>query len=160
MGVYLHWELPKVYRAAAEVSPGNQRFHEDALLRGFRELKQEHERELKWHTGSFLAETSSPAQLFRAAPNRWLVLRWIDIDSVQPAAARRHVKQFEVFVIESNRSRTISDLGPGIDVEIDVSPFIEAQKDIEDQTEFVNFLRIAVRKAETDMVSEPFWDVN
>ncbi|KAM5511512.1 hypothetical protein FOXYSP1_11612 [Fusarium oxysporum f. sp. phaseoli] len=135
-GFYLQWHLPQVYRAVAEVAPDAHEVRKDVWTRGFRTLQQEKDGNVEWKTdGLHSGGHHDPVCLYRAVPNRWLVWRWIDIDSVQPIDARPFINTYEVFHIESNRCRNISDLGSDIDIEVDLSPFVQGDKDPEDQAD-------------------------
>lgn len=64
---------------------------------------------------------------FRAAPDRWLVVRRLH-PGFQPSSAMSagKLKWIEAWVVESNRVRNITDLGLDIDVELECAPFVVA----------------------------------
>jgi hypothetical protein len=95
IGVYLHWSLPRMYRAATSAADNTTK-----LLTG---------------------ENITPSPTFRLVPNRWLIIRKM-ISSV-PAQSDRAVP-LTAWIIESDRMWQISELGPNIDLQTDVSPFV------------------------------------
>ncbi|KAF4333413.1 hypothetical protein FBEOM_12769 [Fusarium beomiforme] len=143
-GFYLHWKLPQLYRAAVEVNPGAEPFKNECFKNGFRSFKQSSNGDVKWNADANNALIGESTTLYRAVPNRWLVWRRIDQDSIEPEEAKHHIKTYELFIMESNLCRNISDLGAKVDIEVDVSPFVNAEKPPEGQAD--NFLgnKIAV----------------
>lgn len=117
-GVYAHWSLPRLYRSATASTTSaadNGKFDQqkDNLNRGFPAPDQ----------------TSGPRDAqqpqFRPVPNRWMVIRHLDMDSVLPIEAKTHMSEFQAFVVESDWLRSVND--PGMDtkdLEVDVSPFV------------------------------------
>lgn len=98
-GVYLHWSLPRLYRAAATQAKPPVSAPGDAK--------------------------SSSSPVYPQVPNRWLVVRIITKCS-PPDAIKEPVT---AWVIESDRLRTIDDLKKDdnnlpIDIETDVAPFV------------------------------------
>lgn len=80
------------------------------------------------------ARKDDPGTIFG---QKWLVWRWDDIDSVQPIKARPYLNTHEFFHITSNSCRNILDLGLDIDIEVDLSPFVQCNKSREGQAEYV-----------------------
>ncbi|CAI4214895.1 unnamed protein product [Parascedosporium putredinis] len=71
-------------------------------------------------------DPSVPA--FPSVPNRWLVIRHIaDPKTIQPEVARPHVPEFDAWVVESDYLQDLEQLGPEVDLQVDVSPFISAE---------------------------------
>ncbi|KAK5653835.1 hypothetical protein OQA88_7995 [Cercophora sp. LCS_1] len=134
-GIHLHWELPQVYRAAAEVAPGDTSFQKEATLRGFRTEQQA--------GGDFPPPSNETphALLYRMVPNRWLIFRRLDPKSLSPAQ-RAPVPVLEAFLVESNRCRSLSELAPDLDIEVEVSPYAQ----LDDQTQNITerFLGIKI----------------
>lgn len=108
-GVYLHWMLPRVYRAGvAATGEGNID-----------------------HGGEGLPESEdSSAPQFRSIPSRWLVIRRLR-ESV-PDYKTIDVDEYEAWVIESDKQRKLGDptkpenLPSDIDLQVEVAPFISA----------------------------------
>ncbi|KAM0426069.1 hypothetical protein ACHAPT_008700 [Fusarium lateritium] len=109
-GVYLHWTLPRIYRSgAASTSDGSS--------------------------------DSRGLPKFPEAPVRWMVVRHIeDMSKVEPPEARRALKPVTAWIVESDRCRTLDgprdhegnprdpiNLIPSdADLQVDVSPFVDA----------------------------------
>ncbi|KAL9944069.1 hypothetical protein D7B24_007914 [Verticillium nonalfalfae] len=135
VGVYLHWTMPRLYRsgiaaAGPEVAKGAD-FRDARAARGLDDLEVENDNgnkndDQKNNRGApGTAKGSSPS--FPKAPTRWLVIRHIsDPASIMPPEARGIVKEFTAWVVESDRLRTLEELGPEEDLQVDVSPFISA----------------------------------
>lgn len=83
------------------------------------------------------ADTSDEPQALQPAPNRWLVVRWIELASIEPAGAK--VDEVEAWVVESDCKHDIyKDLTEDDDMQVDVSPFVAAEEgevDIRKQAE-------------------------
>jgi hypothetical protein len=58
--------------------------------------------------------------VFRRVPNRWLVVRRL----TSSAPAGNGLPEYQAWVVESDRVSRIDDLGPGVDLEVDVAPFV------------------------------------
>jgi len=69
-------------------------------------------------------EDGAAAAGYPEVPTRWLVIRKLDMATVQPASAQDHVAAVDAWVIESDRRWELDDLDPGVDLQVDVSPFI------------------------------------
>lgn len=84
-------------------------------------------------------DNSAPS--FIEAPVRWLVVRVItEATSIHPAPAQTQLPLLQAWVIESDRKRLIDDLDATVDLQTDVSPFIDpgganADPDISTQAE-------------------------
>lgn len=95
VGIYLHWSLPRLYRAATG----------GAAVEGDLPTK----------------ENTSANPTFRPVPNRWLIVR--SIRNYEPSTAPG-IKQYDGWVIESDRLWNLQELGPDVDLETDVSPYV------------------------------------
>ncbi|KAF2839439.1 hypothetical protein M501DRAFT_954904 [Patellaria atrata CBS 101060] len=95
LGVYIHWSLPRLYRAATGGASGTD------------ELPTK--------------ENISPEPTFRMIPNRWLVVR--SIRDALPGNAIA-LGRTQAWVVESDRLWTLDELGPDVDLEVDVSPYV------------------------------------
>jgi len=88
-------------------------------------------------TGDASKTTKTPK--FRAAPDRWLVVRRLRPGSFQPADAvsSGRMKWLEAWVVESNRVRNITEFGPDVDIELECAPFVvgDASANLDAQAE-------------------------
>jgi hypothetical protein len=100
LGVYLHWSLPRMYRSGAQQADGSTP-PKDAVDGG--------------------NDISNPT--FRHVPNRWLVVRHL-----RKQEPEGKLKDFQTWVIESNRQRNIDELDE-LDLETDVTPFVKYEGD-------------------------------
>lgn len=98
VGVYLHWSLPRMYRAG--VGAGAVKL----------DLPTK--------------ENRSQNPDYRQVPNRWLVGR--HLKSFSPSTATG-LQEFDGWVIESDALRGTDELGVDVDLESDVSPFVQYQ---------------------------------
>lgn len=114
IGVYLSWMMPRVYRSGIASTSSVPDPNVKRSKAGFRETP-----------GGPVDDHSVPE--FRDTPTRWLVLRIIDPTTMVPAGV---VPEVQGWVIESDRRRSINDLGPEIDLQVDVSPFIKPGTDV------------------------------
>ncbi|EFY85732.1 hypothetical protein MAC_08202 [Metarhizium acridum CQMa 102] len=114
-GIYLHWILPQLYRSgvAATDSVSSERLSDERLRQGLpdRDIKVEPK----------AGEASTPE--FLAPPTRWIVVRKLNMDSIDPAA-KSQFKQYQAWVIESDYRWTLDDIPLSYDLEVDVSPYI------------------------------------
>ncbi|KAF5234216.1 hypothetical protein FANTH_12216 [Fusarium anthophilum] len=98
-GLYLHWKLPQLYRATAEVSAGAEEFKKECFTNDFLSLEK-------------LCEAEGGARCNADASNA--------------------------------TTGDISELGPEIDIEVDVSPFVDAEKPSEGQEDMFLGNKISV----------------
>ena len=106
LGVYLHWSLPRLYRAATQYADSTQQAKDNAKK-----------------SVTDPTNTADPSQpTYPAVPNRWLVVR--KLSSQQPAAK---LPEFQTWVVESDRLQHIQDIPDDVDLEVDVTPFVEYQ---------------------------------
>lgn len=117
-GIYLSWMVPRAYRSGVAST---------------RETPDANEN----------ADNSAPQ--FRDAPVRWLVIRTIDMDTVSPSTARDYIPELHAWVVESDRRWSIDELDETVDLQVDVSPFIDpgttSDPDIDSQAEVFIGLR-------------------
>jgi hypothetical protein len=105
IGVYVHWSLPRLYRAA--ISAADDISHASA----------------KKPRIEYPNLSRSPQ--FQLVPNRWYIVRNIKSSNPEaPAEERRRA-----WVVHSDMIFDISKLGPEVDLETDVSPFVTDQGD-------------------------------
>ena len=75
------------------------------------------------------------------APTRWLVVRHIDMKTVEPADA--NIDEVEAWVIESDRKQDLStDLTEDDDMQVDVSPFVATDLGLADVVDGVKSIDI------------------
>ncbi|ORY12601.1 hypothetical protein BCR34DRAFT_600494 [Clohesyomyces aquaticus] len=100
MGVYLHWSLPRCYRAAkrakADKDPPTDATNQD--------------------------DPSMPS--FPSVPNRWILVRRLNSQASEDG---KKLPTFQSWLVESNRVRKIQDIDDSVDLEVDVSPFMRAE---------------------------------
>jgi hypothetical protein len=120
-GVYLHWMVPQAYRTGSAETPA-------AADASKPPAPQPQPQQPGVPPPSAPDANVDPsAGKFQEAPARWLVVRKIiDRASIHPADAS--VPDVQAWVIESDRRWSLDDLGPEIDLQVDVSPFIFAEK--------------------------------
>ncbi|KAJ4007416.1 hypothetical protein NW752_007604 [Fusarium irregulare] len=116
-GVYVYWTLPRFYRSgvsATESVPESRRKHE-RLRRGMDAV-------------STSAEESAPGGTpdFLQPPTRWIVVRQIELDSIQPPSAKNAFKdrEYEAWVVESDHVWSLEDIPVQADLQTDVAPFV------------------------------------
>jgi hypothetical protein len=108
MGVYLHWSLPRCYRAAQKAQENPDR------PQGVR---------------SDTEADDLAVPKFPIVPNRWLIARRL-IHQVSDDGTK--LPDFQTWVVESNRVRKIQDVEDTVDIEVEVSPFIRGNTDPSD----------------------------
>ncbi|KAF3055929.1 hypothetical protein GL218_07121 [Daldinia childiae] len=130
-GVYIHWTLPRFYRsgvATSETVP---------------EVSRRQER-IRHGLKATALETEQPALTtpdFVQPPTRWVVVRRIEIDSIQPETAKSAFvgREYEAWVVESDHKWSLDDIPLDVDLQTDVAPFITgksgADVNIEEQAE-------------------------
>lgn len=100
-GVYLHWSLPRAYRRATEDQGCSS-------------------------TSETGTNSIDKAPEFPTVPTRWLVIRRLHKEGMEPLDAV--IPELEAWVVESDKPNDINDLDADVDLEVDVSPFIETGK--------------------------------
>lgn len=111
MGAYLHWVMPRFYRTGtAATESASDQHTEERRAKGLGTTPPKDKKDY-----------SVPA--FRALPNRWLVIRKLDPNSIEPKKAK--IKTVDAWVVESDRVRSIDnpDLNDK-DLQVDISPYI------------------------------------
>lgn len=106
IGIVLHWSLPRVFRWGTSATKSG-----------------------KDRASTGVNATTPPENMrdpqFKAPPNRWLVVRHVDQDSIYPKTeSTKSFPEFDAWVVESDRIRHISELGAEVDLETDVVPFV------------------------------------
>jgi len=103
--VYLHWSLPRLYRTARSTAK--------APAPG--------------------DKTDSTQPVFRKVPNRWLVVRHLDLKTADPPG---RLPEYQSWIIESDKIRNIDQIdaatlanAPPADLEVDCVPFVSAGGD-------------------------------
>ncbi|GIK00102.1 hypothetical protein Aspvir_004117 [Aspergillus viridinutans] len=130
IGVYLHWILPRVYRS------GTATTGTDAEGKPVSHEAEDMRRAASGYPQGGSVDPDKQAVVYRSAPNRWLIIRRLHMDTVLPPEAKARVSPFHAFLVESDRLMNIDDLGSGVDLEVDVSPFIQGSlDDLEGQAE-------------------------
>lgn len=124
--------LPRVYRTGANATPsaekGAEGFQSKKRRKGFGVFEDAR--------GGKKGESNAQAPDYRPAPNRWIVVRWLEMGSVPEEAAGK-VEPYQAWLVESDRCRNITDLGDEVDIEVDVSPFVNPGKGLDEQAECV-----------------------
>jgi hypothetical protein len=98
-GVYVHWMIPRPFRTAY----GSTEKKEDKNSKANK-------------------TTDQSATSFYDVPSRWLVIRKLDPASIQPKDAK--IPELQAWIVESDRKWTIDELGPDVDLQTDVSPYV------------------------------------
>jgi hypothetical protein len=104
LGVYLHWTLPRFYRTASQYA--------DSTVPNSSEPVDD------------TTDRSQP--VYRKVPNRWLIVRHLNLGNQAPAAK---LPEYQTWVVESDRKRKIGDIPDDVDLETDVSPFVAYEGD-------------------------------
>lgn len=104
-GVYLHWTLPRAYRAG--VAPTKPVGQDEGDGRGIDR-----------------GDEDAVTQDYMEPPTRWMVIRRLDLDSVQPQSAKSSFKEYQAWVIESDYLWDLDQIPDDFDLQVDVSPFI------------------------------------
>ncbi|KAK6948488.1 hypothetical protein Daesc_010255 [Daldinia eschscholtzii] len=130
-GVYVHWTLPRFYRSGVSSSqtvPESVRRRE-RLRRGLKAVP---------------AETEQPASNtpdFVQPPTRWVVVRHIEMDSIQPETAKSAFsgREYEAWIVESDHLWSLDDIPLDVDLQTDLAPFVTGKSgsdvNIEEQAE-------------------------
>ncbi|KYK58972.1 hypothetical protein DCS_00099 [Drechmeria coniospora] len=131
-GVYVHWTLPRFYRAGVSSTSTvpQRRRRQERLRRGLRTA-----------SGS-VPEGVGETPEFVEPPTRWMVLRKLDVDSIQPAEARPAFadREYEAWVVESDHLWSLDDIPLDADLQTDLAPFVtgsaaDGKVNIEEQAE-------------------------
>ncbi|QKX64039.1 uncharacterized protein TRUGW13939_11212 [Talaromyces rugulosus] len=117
-GVYIHWSLPRVYRAGVSLA--------DSVGDKSRRDQERQRRGLEKETDD---AKPSAAPEYIDPPTRWLVVRKLDLDTIQPVEARASFEEFTAWVIEGDYLWKLDDIPPHYDLQVDVSPFLAGDPD-------------------------------
>ncbi|KAK6837533.1 hypothetical protein RU639_001615 [Aspergillus parasiticus] len=114
-GVYLHWTLPRAYRAgvSSTSSVPPKRRNNERLRHGLPGDQEEDEKDPDSVTPDYIQP-----------PTRWMVVRRLDLESVQPREAKGGFQEYEAWIIESDYEWNLDDIPANYDLQVDVSPFI------------------------------------
>ncbi|KAI1817180.1 hypothetical protein GGS20DRAFT_78567 [Poronia punctata] len=93
-----------------------------------------------YRSGKQSSDDPDAATGYPDTPTRWLVIRKVQQDTIRPETAKSLIKPIDAWVIESDRQWELDDLGPWMDLQVDVSPFISGGAgadavDIDEQAE-------------------------
>lgn len=131
MGVYLHWVMPRFYRTGtAATESAAARHTEERRAKGLGTTPPKDTKDF-----------STPA--FRALPNRWLVIRKLDPNSIEPK--RASIKTVDAWVVESDRVRSIDN--PDLidkDLQVDISPYITTNNESVDNVKLAKQAEIFI----------------
>ncbi|KAJ8107184.1 hypothetical protein ONZ43_g6815 [Nemania bipapillata] len=122
-GVYIHWTLPRFYRSGVSSTDTvtKSRHQQERLSRGIKAapaVVAEGEGD-----GGGQATTTPD---FVEPPTRWVVVRELDLDSIQPAEAKSAFegRKYEAWVIESDYLWSLDDIPADADLQTDFAPFV------------------------------------
>ncbi|KAK4166869.1 hypothetical protein QBC43DRAFT_256573 [Cladorrhinum sp. PSN259] len=68
------------------------------------------------------------APSFPLVPNRWMVVRRLRDNTVEPPAASTSIPSTEAWIVESDRRYRIDELDEQVDLQTDVSPFMDTTR--------------------------------
>jgi hypothetical protein len=121
IGIYLHWIIPRIYRTGvAATGYSSSGKPQDAQ----QELNRRAAAGYPVPDPSQKANVDQQAVVFRDTPNRWLIIRHLHMATVLPETARSRMKPFHAFLVESDRLQNIQTLDENVDLQVDVTPFI------------------------------------
>ncbi|KAF4472324.1 hypothetical protein FALBO_768 [Fusarium albosuccineum] len=116
-GVCIHWTLPRFYRSgvSANESVPDSRKKAERLRRGLDATSA---------TAGDDSIHSTPD--FLQPPTRWIVIRKLQLDSIQPSSAKDAFKdrEYEAWVVESDYVWSLEDIPIQADLQTDVAPFV------------------------------------
>ncbi|EWZ46247.1 hypothetical protein FOZG_02402 [Fusarium oxysporum Fo47] len=116
-GVYVHWTLPRFYRSGVSSTDSvpESRKKRERMRRGL-------------DAAATAASDNSPHQTpdFLQPPTRWIVIRKLELDSIQPSSAKDAFKdrEYEAWVVESDYVWSLEDIPIQADLQTDVAPFV------------------------------------
>lgn len=102
LGIYLHWSLPRLYRAATQFADSTK--PDPSLPKD--------------------STTDRSQPVFPKVPNRYLVVRRLSAQFPD-----KKLPEYQTWVIESDRKRKIEDIPDRVDLETDVTPFVAYEGD-------------------------------
>ncbi|KAK0667212.1 hypothetical protein QBC41DRAFT_279504 [Cercophora samala] len=100
-GVYLHWTLPKLYRSGVASATQDQ------------------------SSTSSATDGQATGPEFPLVPNRWMVVRRLRPNTFTPSNAV--IPSTEAWIVQSDRRYRIDELGQHVDLQTDVSPFMDVR---------------------------------
>ncbi|KAI0890543.1 uncharacterized protein GGS22DRAFT_151190, partial [Annulohypoxylon maeteangense] len=119
-GIYLHWTLPRFYRAGVSTGKAvsSDRRRKERLRRGLDV------------PDSDVGDASNDTPEFVEPPTRWIVVRKIELDSIAPPEAKSAFegREYEAWVVESDHLWTLEEIPLDFDLQTDVTPFIVGHK--------------------------------
>ncbi|KND88085.1 hypothetical protein TOPH_07324 [Tolypocladium ophioglossoides CBS 100239] len=130
-GVYIHWTLPRFYRSG--VSSGKT-------------VPQDRRRRERLRHGVGAAppgakQGANDTPDFVQPPTRWVVVRKLDVDSIQPEESKPAFteREYEAWVVESDYLWSLDDIPLDADLQTDLAPFVTGHAgsdiNIEEQAE-------------------------
>ncbi|OJJ87733.1 uncharacterized protein ASPGLDRAFT_164182 [Aspergillus glaucus CBS 516.65] len=119
-GVYIHWSLPRAYRAGVSLT--------DSVGDKSRRDQERQRHGLGRETDD--ARPSAAAE-YIDPPTRWLVVRKLDLDTIQPVEAKENFEEYTAWVIEGDYLWKLDDIPAHYDLQVDVSPFLAGDPDKE-----------------------------
>lgn len=119
--MYLHWIIPRIYRTGTAAT-GFDSFGAPKDPQG--ELDRRVAAGFPTPSADQAPTIDQQSIVFRNTPNRWLVIRRLHAGTVLPIAARSRVQPFHAFLVESDRLQNIQNLDDSVDLQVDVTPFI------------------------------------
>lgn len=156
-GLYIHWTLPRFYRAGVSsgtnVSP--ERAKKERLRRGLDVAGPEEDDA----DGDNTAGNDTPE--FVQPPTRWIVLRKLELDSIKPQEAREQFndREYEAWLVESDHLWSLDDIPLSADLQTDVAPFVVGHAgsdvNIDKQAEVFVGRKMPLRNGNTDMNAQP-----
>ncbi|OAP61484.1 hypothetical protein AYL99_03687 [Fonsecaea erecta] len=114
VGVYLHWMMPRPFRGSTvNTKSARPQQHQRERAMGIQRTSNEENDE---------GDLTTP--IFLQVPNRWLIVRTLDPDAPTTLPPGTKIEKTRAWVVESDRTRSIDDLGQEVDLQVDVSPFL------------------------------------
>ncbi|KAI3333392.1 hypothetical protein F4824DRAFT_250087 [Ustulina deusta] len=136
-GVYIHWTLPRFYRSGVSSTQtvSEQRRRQEKLRRGIKTAA------VAASAGEGDEGANSITPEFVEPPTRWVVVRKLDLDSIQPTEAKPAFagREYEAWVVESDYLWSLDDIPADTDLQTDFAPFVTGHAgsdiNIEEQAE-------------------------
>lgn len=116
-GVYIHWTLPRFYRSGVSASDS---------VPEFRKMAERLRRGLDATSAAAGDNSTHNTPDFLQPPTRWIVIRKLELDSIQPSSAKDAFKdrEYEAWVVESDYVWSLEDIPIQADLQTDVAPFV------------------------------------
>ncbi|KAI9692831.1 MAG: hypothetical protein M1822_004825 [Bathelium mastoideum] len=131
LGVYLHWIAPRPFRSGASATQTAK----EAGRPSSRTQTQDPQR--------LALEDDHSAPTFHYLPNRWLVIRTLDPTAPTTSPQNAPIPSVQAWVIESDKTDSIDDLGPEVDLQVDKSPFITSFVPVDKKPENISIQKQA-----------------